>query len=64
MAPQVDNMIKSRLEFQNAVSTTQRWNDEIADCDAIKDMICVNNVKHRESKTVVDKDLFVQHTIT
>ena len=64
LTPQVEKMINSMLEFQNALSTTQRWNDEIADCDAIKDMICVNNVKHREPKTFVDKDLFEQHTIT
>ena len=52
--PQVDNMIRSRLEFQNAVATTQRWNGEIADCYAIEDRICVNNVKHRQPMTFVD----------
>ena len=56
-------MINMRLEFQNAVSTVQRWNDEIVDCEAIKDMTCVNKVKHREPRTFADKELFEQHTI-
>ena len=35
LVPQVEKMINKRLEFQNSVSTIQRWNDEIADCEAI-----------------------------
>ena len=61
--PQVEKMINLRLEFQNAVSTVQRWNDEIANCDAIKDMTCINKVKHREYKTFVDKELYEQDRI-
>ena len=56
-------MIRSRLEFQNAVATTQRWNKEIADCDAIEDMICVNNAKHRQPITFVNQELHEQHRI-
>ena len=61
--PQVGKMINLRLGFQIAVSTVQRWNTEIANCDAIKDMTCVNKVKHREPKTFVEEKLFEQHTI-
>ena len=53
--PQVDKMINLRLGFQNAVSTVQRCNDEIADCESIKDMTCVNRDPN--------KDEFEQHTI-
>ena len=57
-------MIRSRLEFQNAVATTQRWNEEIADCEAVDDMICVNNVKHRRQITCMEKKLYEQHGIS
>ena len=45
------------------VSTVQRWNTEIANCDAVKDMTCVNRVKHREPKTFDEETLFERHTI-
>ena len=41
-------MIGSRLEIQNSVAMTQWWNEEIADCEAVEDMICFNIVKHRQ----------------
>ena len=62
--PQVAKMINLRLGFQNAVSSVQRWNTKIANCDAIKVKTCVNKIKHREPKTFEDGNQFEQHTIT
>jgi hypothetical protein len=56
-------MINVRLGFQNAVTSVQRWNTEIANCDAIKVKTCVNKIKHREPKTFEDGNQFEQHTI-
>ena len=63
-SPQEDHMIRSRLEFQNAAANTLRWNEEIADCEAVDDMICVNNVKHRQPITFVENELYEQHRIS
>ena len=51
------------LEFQNAVSSVQRWNDEILNCVAIKERTCVNAVKHRESKVFATKEDHKKHTV-
>ena len=53
-------MIRCRLEFENAVTTTQRWNEDIADCEAVDDM----NVKHRRQITCMEKKLYEQHGIS
>ena len=55
---------RSRLEFQNAVATTPRWKEGIVDCEAVEDMICVNNVKHRRQITCMEKELYEQHGIS
>ena len=45
------------------MSTVKRWNTEIASCDAVKDMTCVNRVKHGEPETFEEESLFEQHTM-
>ena len=57
-------MINLRLEFQNVVSSVQRWNDEILNCVAINERTCVNAVKHRESKVFATKAEHEKHTVT
>ena len=56
-------MIRSRLEFQNAVATTQRWNEEIAESSAVEDILCVNMVKHRKPLTFRSSDEYEQHRV-
>ena len=57
-------MINPRLSFQNVVSSVQRWNDEILNCQGVKERTCVNSVKHRQPKVFTDKTEHERHTVS
>ena len=61
--PKVNKLITLRLRFQNALATVQRWNDEILNCEGVKERTCVNAVKHREPQIFVSKALHEAHTV-
>ena len=49
--PQVGSRIRKRCKMQNAVASTQRWNEEIAEIDSVEKLLCGNMVKHRKPHT-------------
>ena len=62
--PKVDKLITLRLSFQNVVSSVQRWDDKILNCQGVKERTCVNSVKHRQPKVFTNKTEHEKHTVT
>ena len=58
--PQEEVMIRQRLELQNIVPTTQKWNQEILEVDSVTELLCVNEVKHKQPHISRNKDEYEQ----
>ena len=56
-------MIWQRLELQNIDTTTQKWNEEILEDESVKDLLCINEVKHRQPHISRDMNKYEQHRI-
>ena len=61
--PQVDHMIRKRLELQNAVASTKRWTKEILEINSVEELMFVNLklVKHGKPHISRDQEDYEQH---
>ena len=58
--PQEELIIRQRLDMQNVVATTQRWNKEILEIDSVAELMRVNEVKHRKPHISRNQDEYEQ----
>ena len=62
-APQVEFGIRQRLEQQNNLTTNQKWNEEIMEDESVKELICINEVKHRQPHISRDMNEYGQQKV-
>ena len=56
-------MFMHRLEQQNILTTNQKWNEEIMEDESVKELLCINEVNHRQPHISREMNEYEQHWV-